>query len=103
MNVNERQGDCMFSLVQNYNNWNIHEIETTDPLLFCLQNPTKFTYIFLLSIYNHELLWRRWTPCHQTNGWSLFERYGDELIIDMEMSTFFSGVSLYAVGDSGKF
>ena len=29
----------------------IHQIETTDPLLFCLQNPTKFAYIFLLSIY----------------------------------------------------
>ena len=27
----------------------------------------------------------------------------DELIIGMKMSTFFSGVSLYAVGDSGKF
>ena len=31
------------------------------------------------------------------------ERNKYELIIGMEMSTFFSGVSLYVVGDSGKF
>ena len=102
MNVNKWQKTCMFSLEQKYNNWNIHEIEITDALLYCLQNPTKFTPVFLLSIYNHELLWR-WTPCHQTNGWSLFERNKYELVIGIEMSTFFSGVSLYAVGDAGKF
>ena len=33
----------------------------------------------------------------------LFERNKYELIIGMEMSTFFSGVFLYVVGDSGKF
>ena len=51
MNVNKRQGAYMFSLVQKYNNWYIHEIETTDLLLFCLQNPTKFTYtVYILTI-----------------------------------------------------
>ena len=62
-------------------------------------------YWLLQQTYNRRpaLLLRRWTPCHQTNGSSLFERSKDELIIGMKMSTFFSRVSLYTVGDSGKF
>ena len=33
----------------------------------------------------------------------VYERNKDELIIGMKMSTFFSGVSLYAVDDLRKF
>ena len=47
MNVNKRQGACMFSLLQKYNNWNIYEIETTDPFYFIYkirQNSHIYSY-----------------------------------------------------------
>ena len=56
MSMNGREPACSVSYKITIIKIYINEIETTDPLLFCLQNPTKFTYIFLLSIYNHELL-----------------------------------------------
>ena len=87
----------MFSLEQNYNNRIIHEVETTDPLLFCLQDPQN-SHIY--SYYQYIT----------TNYWEEDGLYVIKPIAEIYLRkirsgnrNIFSGVSLYAVDDSGKF